>query len=191
MNHQDLFDGEIEDTRTMLDVLAGQTDAVATAIDACVSTLASGGKILLCGNGGSASDAQHIAAEFVGRLQDDRDPLPAIALTVNSSALTAIANDYGFEAVFARQVHALAQPGDVLIGISTSGSSANVLRAIEAARRIGCVTVGLTGISPSALEAAADLAIAVSGPNTRIIQHGHILVGHTLCLGVEQALAEG
>lgn len=149
-----------------------------------------GHKVLLFGNGGSAADAQHIAAEFVGRYRRERPAWPALALTVNTSSLTAIGNDYSFEAVFARQVEALGSLGDVAIGVSTSGNSANVLRALDAARARGILTVGLTGRGGGKMKEAADYCICVSSEETARIQEGHILVGHIVCEIVEQALCD-
>ncbi len=148
------------------------------------------GKILLAGNGGSAADAQHIAAELVGRFAFDRPALDAIALTTNTSALTAIGNDYGYEALFARQVQAHGRPGDLFIGISTSGGSPNILAALTAARSLGLVTVGLTGSNGQAMAPLCDAVLAIPSPNTPRIQEGHILIGHILCALVEKALFE-
>ncbi len=143
-------------------------------------TLARGGKILFCGNGGSAADSQHLAAEFVNRFQIERPPLPAIALTTDSSILTAIGNDYGFEKVFVKQVQALGAPGDALVGISTSGNSKNVLEAMRAAREKGLVTVGLAGQNGDIVP-LCDHAILVPHKITALIQEIHIAVGHLLC----------
>ncbi|MBV9958357.1 MAG: D-sedoheptulose 7-phosphate isomerase [Acidobacteria bacterium] len=140
-----------------------------------------GQKVLIFGNGGSASDAQHIAAEFVGRYERERRAWPAIALTTDTSALTAISNDYGFEGVFARQVEALAQPGDVVIGISTSGNSPNVIAAIMAARKIGCRTIGLTGAKGKKLASLCDAAVLAPSARTARIQEAHIAIGHIWC----------
>jgi len=143
--------------------------------------LESGGKILFCGNGGSAADAQHLAAELVGRLIRDRVPLAGIALTTDSSALTSIANDYGYSEVFARQVHALGHPGDALVAISTSGRSVNIVRAAEAASHTGIHVVGLVGPGPSPLDELADVCLHVPGHTSGYVQQGHIAVGHLLC----------
>ena len=151
--------------------------------------LARGGKILLCGNGGSAADAQHLAAEFVNRFQIERPPLPALALTTDTSALTAIGNDYGFEKVFAKQVQALAGPGDVVVGISTSGNSPNVLAALRAARDKGCVTVGLAGRN-GAIVPLCDYALLVPSDRTAHIQEVHATIGHLLCKLVDHYLFE-
>jgi D-sedoheptulose 7-phosphate isomerase len=150
--------------------------------------LKANGKILLFGNGGSAADAQHIAAEFVCRFSRDRDPLPAIALTTDTSALTAIANDYGFERVFARQVEALTQPGDAVIAISTSGRSPNVIAGIEAARVRGARTIGLTGGDGGSMVAAVDIPIIIPTDVTARIQECHITIGHLICEVVEALL---
>lgn len=143
--------------------------------------LLAGGKILLLGNGGSAADCQHIAAEIVGRYQRERRGLPAIALTTDTSILTAVGNDYGFERIFSRQVEALCTPADVVIGLSTSGNSPNVLAAIHTARQIGAFTMGLTGGSGGKLAQCCDLSLVVASNDTPRIQEAHILVGHLLC----------
>ncbi|HEY6247743.1 MAG TPA: D-sedoheptulose 7-phosphate isomerase [Pyrinomonadaceae bacterium] len=150
--------------------------------------LRSGKKILLCGNGGSAADAQHIAAELVGRYEKARRSFPAIALTTDTSALTALSNDFGFEDVFARQVIGLAQPGDILIAISTSGRSPNVLRAVERAREIGCRTIALTGAGAEPLASACDLAVVVPAPRTSRVQEAHITIGHLWCEMVDELI---
>jgi D-sedoheptulose 7-phosphate isomerase len=151
-------------------------------------TLQTGGKILFCGNGGSASDSQHLAAELTGRFIKDRKPLGAIALTTDTSALTSIANDYAFEEVFARQVMALGRSGDLLVGISTSGNSKNIIRAVEEAGALGIRTVGLLGRDGGQLLALCDHAIVVPSDVTARIQEAHILIGHTLCGLIEQHL---
>lgn len=145
------------------------------------SCLLAGGKILLLGNGGSAADCQHIAAEIVGRYKRERRGLPAIALTTDTSILTAVGNDYGFEHVFSRQVEALCTPKDVVIGLSTSGNSPNVLAAIHTARQIGAFTIGLTGGGGGKLAQCYDLSLVVASNDTPRIQEAHILVGHMLC----------
>jgi len=144
-------------------------------------TFASGGKILICGNGGSAADAQHIAAEFVGRYETERIALPAIALTTDTSALTALANDYDFERIFSRQVEALGRDGDCLIAISTSGNSPNVLAAVMSARSRGMKVIGLTGANGKRLAGLSDIAIMVPSTRTARIQEGHITAGHIIC----------
>src|SRR6202171_279281 len=146
----------------------------------------SGHCVFFCGNGGSAADAQHLAAEFVGRFRLERQPLPSIALTTNSSLLTAIANDYGYEQVFSRQIRAFAKPDDILFGISTSGSSPNVVRAMQEARTLGVYTVGLTGRSGGGLKECADVLLNVPSDQTPRIQESHILLGHIYCDLVER-----
>jgi D-sedoheptulose 7-phosphate isomerase len=145
-----------------------------------------GYKIMICGNGGSAADAQHIAAELTGRYIAERKGLNAIALTTDTSALTAIGNDYGFDMIFSRQVEALAYPGDVLIAISTSGSSSNIMYALIEARKQGCYCVGLTGKNGGKMNDLCDINIVIPSDNTARIQEMHILVGHMLCGVIEQ-----
>ena len=148
--------------------------------------LSSGRKVLLCGNGGSAADAQHIAAELVGCYEKQRRSWPAIALTTDTSALTAVSNDLGYEQVFARQVAGLAQTDDVLIAISTSGKSKNVLRAAEKARELGCKTIALTGATTEPLGALCDVVVAVPSSRTSRVQEAHITIGHLWCEMVDQ-----
>jgi D-sedoheptulose 7-phosphate isomerase len=150
-----------------------------------------GQKLLFAGNGGSAADAQHLAAEFVNRFIKERPGLPAIALTTDSSALTAIGNDLGFDEVFARQVEALGRPGDVLVAISTSGNSPNVLRAVEAAGRLGLLTIGFTGGSGGRLAGLAEIVFVVPSGETPRIQETHITLGHALCGLVDDILFPG
>jgi D-sedoheptulose 7-phosphate isomerase len=163
--------------------------AMTAAADALLSAFHTGHKALFFGNGGSAADAQHLAAEFLGRYLLERSPLPAVALHSNSSAMTAIANDYGYEHVFSRQLQALAVPGDVAIAISTSGNSQSVVEAVTCARKMGLYTIGLTGASGGRLHDLVDTLIAVPSEETPRIQECHILVGHALCDAVEQAIA--
>jgi D-sedoheptulose 7-phosphate isomerase len=153
-----------------------------------ITALKSGGKIILAGNGGSAGDAQHIAGEFLSRLNFDRSPLPAIALTTDTSVMTAIGNDYGYEKIFERQVNGLGNPGDVFIGISTSGRSPNILSALRAARSKGLVTVGLCGEDPRDMGPLCDLTVRAPSGNTPMIQQIHIVAAHIICGGVELAL---
>ena len=164
-------------------------DAILAAADLMADTFRSGGKVLLCGNGGSAADCQHMATEFVSRLSKEfeRPGLPAIALTTDTSFLTAFTNDCGFEGVFARQVQALGRPGDVLIGISTSGNSPNVIRAVEAARAAKMHIIALTGNS-GRLTGIVDIAIAVPSDNTQHIQEAHLGIEHLLCYLIERHL---
>lgn len=161
---------------------------VAKVSELLVHTFQKGNKALLFGNGGSAADAQHIAAEFVGRFAFNRPALPALALNVNTSCVTAIGNDYGFDLVFSRQIEALARPGDVAIGFSTSGQSANVIRAMATAKKMELHTVGLTGSSPKGLKDAVEYCISVPSSETPRIQECHILVGHIISELVEQTI---
>jgi D-sedoheptulose 7-phosphate isomerase len=172
--------------RTLADEkFVAATVAIAERIAA---TLKSGGKVLLAGNGGSAADAQHIAAEFVGRFVDDRAPLAAIALTTDTSALTSIGNDYGFDKVFDRQVRALGRKGDVFIGISTSGRSPNVVAALQAARELGLTTIGFTRDAQTPMRTLCDLTLAVPTEETALIQQLHIAAAHAICHLVEREL---
>ncbi|SFV57855.1 Phosphoheptose isomerase 1 [hydrothermal vent metagenome] len=152
-----------------------------------IETLKNGNKILLCGNGGSASDAQHIAAELTGRYKTERKGLAGIAITTDTSALTAISNDYGYDRVFDRQVEALAREGDLLIGISTSGNSANILSAFDVAKELGCKTIGFSGRGGGAINGACDLNLVVPSDDTPRIQEMHILIGHIICQAIDDA----
>jgi D-sedoheptulose 7-phosphate isomerase len=163
--------------------------AVSSAVDLMYSSMAAGGQLLVAGNGGSAADAQHIAAELTGRFLLERRPFRALALHVNTSSLTAIGNDYGYEHVFAREVAAHARPGDVLLAISTSGNSANILRAIEAARECKASVVGLTGETGGKMRAVCDICLCVPTKSTPRMQEMHITIGHTICELLEERLA--
>ena len=183
---RELFEASIHAKRVFL---AEQAGALARAVDLVAGALAGGRKLLLFGNGGSAADAQHLAAEFVGRFHAERRPLAAMALSTDTSALTAIANDYGYDEVFARQVRALGTPGDVALAISTSGRSPNVLRAVEACRERGVHTIGLTGGEGGALAGMVDVSLRVSASTLSArIQETHILIGHVLCELVDRRL---
>jgi D-sedoheptulose 7-phosphate isomerase len=162
---------------------------IAQAAEWIAQSYRNGGKLILFGNGGSAGDAQHIAAELVGRFERERRALPAIALTTNTSTLTAIGNDYSYDKIFSRQVEAWAQPADVVIGISTSGNSPNVLEGIAAAKSKGAKTIGLTGEKGGKLAFQTDLYLKVPSSNTARIQESHIMIGHLLCLLVEQQIS--
>jgi len=164
-------------------------ESIVDAAALIAQCLRSGGKLLLFGNGGSAADAQHLAAEFVGRFQMERHPLPAIALTTDSSILTAVGNDYGFEQIFARQVQALGRSGDVAIGISTSGNSSNVTGAIKQAAKQDLKTIGLAGRDGGSLAKCVDISITVRSSNTARVQECHITIGHILCELVENDLS--
>ncbi|OAN55049.1 D-sedoheptulose 7-phosphate isomerase [Magnetospirillum moscoviense] len=171
------------------EVLAATRDAVAQPferlVEACVKSLGAGGKILFFGNGGSAADAQHLAAEMVVRYRINRKALAAIALTTDTSTLTACANDYSFEGIFSRQVEALARPGDVLIGISTSGKSPNVVKALEVGKEMGCVAAGFAGGDGGVMKDLCDPLLVVPSKIVGRIQEMHILIGHALCDRVE------
>lgn len=162
--------------------------AVARAAETCIVTLRAGYKVMLCGNGGSAADAQHWAGELVSRFHYDRPGLPAVALTTDTSILTAIGNDYGYDRLFARQVEALGTPGDVLIAISTSGNSPNVVAALEAARAKGIATLGFTGRGGGRMVALSDVCIRIPSDSTPHIQEGHEVLGHAICAMIEAAL---
>ena len=180
----------LETSRTAARTADACAEEILGATAAIVESLRTGGKILLCGNGGSAGDAQHLATEFVSTLTVDRrrDAIPAIALTTDSSLITAVANDFGFEGVFARQVEALGREGDVLVGISTSGNSENVVRAFERARATGIRTIALTGESGGKLGALADIEINVPSSETSHVQEAHIAVGQLIAFLVEDEL---
>jgi D-sedoheptulose 7-phosphate isomerase len=164
-------------------------DAATQAAGAVIESLRAGGKVILFGNGGSAADAMHLAAEFLGRFLIDRRPLPALALADNHSAVTAIGNDYGYLDIFSRQVQALGRPGDVAFGLSTSGRSPNVAAGLGAARAGGLVTVAMTGADSGIVGAAADILIAIPTRSTPRVQEAHLLLGHSICEVVEQAMA--
>ncbi len=180
-----VFGKAIQDHLDVVSQLESQQALLETIARAMVTALRSGGKILWCGNGGSAGDSQHLAAEIVGRFRRERRGMASIALTTDSSVLTSVANDYGYEAVFARQVEALGNPGDVLVGISTSGNSHNVIAALEAARAQGLVTVAFTGQGGGRMAGLADHLFAVPSTDTARIQEAHILAGHMLCDWIE------
>lgn len=179
-----IFDEHINVTRKTLKLLGGAINQASQLVVDCVK---GGNKVILFGNGGSAADAQHIAAEFTGRFVKERISLPGIALTVDTSALTAIGNDYGYERVFERQVQGLAVSGDVLIGISTSGNSANVLRALEAGKAKGCRTIGFSGRDGGTMNNICDINLVVPSEITAHVQEMHILIGHIICGAVDDA----
>lgn len=180
-----------ESIQTKERVLATLVPAIEEVARLLIEALSAGHKVLLFGNGGSAADSQHIASELVGKLLVKRPALPAIALTTDTSGLTAMANDFGYEQVFVRQIEALGQPGDVAIGISTSGNSPNVLAAIETARRKGLKTVALAGRDGGKLARLADHAIVIPSQSTQRIQEAHITIGHIWCELVEEVFAKG
>jgi D-sedoheptulose 7-phosphate isomerase len=177
------FSEHMKACQNTLDSIADQIEA---ASKICVNSLKNGGKILIMGNGGSAADAQHIAAELVGRYKTERKGLPAIALTTDSSAITSIANDYGFLHVFDRQVEALAHKDDVVIGISTGGTSPNVVNALTTANKLDCKTIGLSGKDGGEFNSLCDVNLLVNSNDTPRIQEMHILIGHIICHLIEQ-----
>lgn len=182
--------GHLRVSSALTQVVAEQCqDAIVAAARMIAGVLRAGGKLLLCGNGGSAADCQHMAGELVNRLSADfpRPALPAVALTTDTSILTALSNDVGFDAVFARQVQALGRPGDVLLSISTSGTSPNVLRAVETARRIPLATIALTGMG-GRLKDMVDVVVAVPSENVQHVQEAHLAIEHILCYLVEREL---
>ncbi|HEY6411854.1 MAG TPA: D-sedoheptulose 7-phosphate isomerase [Ktedonobacteraceae bacterium] len=162
--------------------------AIVTVVEHMIDVLRTGGKILICGNGGSAADAQHFAAELVGRFRRKRPSWSAIALTVDASILTSLGNDFGFEQIFARQVQALGRPGDILVAISTSGHSKNVLAAVEVATSLGIKTVGMTGEGTSLLSELVDHHLPIPSANTAFIQQAHMAVIHVFCELIEESL---
>ena len=176
--------------QVMQAILADQSllDTVEGVATACAKSLAGDGKIMFCGNGGSAGDSQHLAAELVGKLVFNRPGMAGLALTVDTSALTAVGNDFGYEFVFSRQVESLGRAGDVLVGISTSGRSKNVVKAMEVARARGIVTVAMTGANHGPMADLADHWIAIPHTETQKIQEGHIVLGHIFCALVEEQI---
>lgn len=183
-----LFLHNVQQQQALLATLHTLDEAVLQAGQLAAQVLRQGGKLLWCGNGGSAADSQHLAAELTGRFVQDRRPLAALALSTDTSALTCISNDYSFDEVFARQVQALGRSGDLLIGISTSGNSRNVIRAMQEAQQLGLHTLGLLGRDGGALRPLCSHSIVVPSQTTARIQEAHILIGHTLCGLIEQEL---
>jgi D-sedoheptulose 7-phosphate isomerase len=191
VDFEDRFRAIVEENVRTVSALQTQSGSDLVRIaDALSHALLSGHKVLLCGSGGSAADAQHVAAELVGRFAQERQALPAIALTTDTSILTALSNDYAFDRVFSRQVEALAQPGDVVVGISTSGNSEAVIGAMQMARTKGALTIGFTGQTGGRLKDGVDLVFQAPSDNTARIQEAHILVWHALCEYVEAKLVE-
>ena len=174
--------------RTVGRLAAHNARAVAAAAENAIASLEEGGTIYFCGNGGSAADAQHLACELAGRYLLDRPALPAVALTTNSSSLTAIGNDFGYDDVFSRQLEGLGSPGDVLVAITTSGRSKSVVRAVEVARTLGMVVIGMTGLRGKGFARRCDHALVTPHHSTPRIQEGHIAMGHALCELIERAL---
>ena len=178
----------LAETITLLQSTAQLEADILRAVEAWKAALTLGRKVIFCGNGGSAADAQHLAAELMGRFLFDRDPMAAVSLTVDTSALTAIGNDYGFADVFSRQLRGIGVAGDVILGMSTSGNSENVVRAFEAAHSMGITTIGLTGAGGGKMAALSDILIAVPHQQTNHIQEAHIAIGHMICAMVEDNL---
>lgn len=192
MNPEERVRGYLGESAEVVAGLVGSAaQGVVRAAGLVAEALAGGHRVYLMGNGGSAADAQHVACELVGRFRVEREAWPVVALTTDTSVLTAIANDYGYQEVFARQLAGLAGPGDVVIGFSTSGRSANVLRGLEAARERGATTVGFCGPGTAEFERRCDLVISVAGSASPHIQDGHGVLGHALCDLVEAMLTEG
>jgi D-sedoheptulose 7-phosphate isomerase len=187
MDYETVVVKQIEESVKVKEQLKGETKTLIAIAEIIVRAFREGKKVILFGNGGSAADAQHIAAELSGKFIRDRSPLPAIALTTNSSSLTAIANDYGYDSVFARQLQPLADKGDVVIGISTSGNSPNVLLAMEQAKRCGAITIAFTG-RRGKLKGLADYVLSVPSVKTPRIQEAHITLGHIICYLVEEEM---
>jgi len=185
---KDVIEQEINEHINVAEQMHSLTDDIAKIASLCIDSIRSGGKILIFGNGGSAADAQHIAAELVGRYKSERKGLPAVALTTDTSALTSIGNDFGYDQIFQRQIEALGRPEDVVIGISTSGNSSNVISALELSKKIGCKTIGLSGNDGGDMNKICDVNIVVPASDTPRIQEMHILIGHTLCQLIEQSL---
>ena len=183
-----MIENAISEHIAVLGALRGLAEPIVAAGRLCSRTLQAGGKILLCGNGGSAADAQHIAAELVGRFKKERRAIPAIALTVDTSSLTALGNDYGFDTIFERQLEALARENDAVVGISTSGNSENVVRALKKANSIGAETIGLVGNNGGKIKEVANLSIVVPSNDTARIQEVHITIGHIICELIEEDL---
>src|ERR1700761_7940607 len=177
---------ELQDHQNIIQkVISSLTGDIEAACEMIITTLKSGHKVLVAGNGGSAADAQHIAAELSGRFVKERKALPGIALTTDTSAITSIANDYGYQYVFSRQLEALAQPGDLFIGISTSGNSEGILKAFESAKKFNCKTLGFSGRDGGKMNDLCDLNIVVPSDVTARIQEMHILIGHIMCKAVD------
>jgi len=183
---KDIINKEFNEHIKAVSSLDTITDDVATSAQICIDCLKSGGKILMFGNGGSAADAQHIAAELVGRYKTNRKGVFAIALTTDTSTLTAIGNDFGYEHIFDRQVEAMANKGDVVIGISTSGKSVNVIRALKLASQLNCITIGFSGQTGGEMNKICNVNIVAPSEDTPRIQEIHIIIGHTICHLIDQ-----
>lgn len=189
--HQDTIVDILKNSINVKQQIIDDKTLVATieqVVNLVVKAFQNGNKVLFCGNGGSAADAQHLAAEFSGRFYTDRSPLPSEALHCNTSFLTAVANDYGYEFVYSRMMHAIGKKGDLLFGLSTSGNSANIINAFEACRELGVTTIAMTGASGGNMLALADICLNVPSTDTPRIQESHITIGHIICQLVEASL---
>ncbi|MFM1859831.1 MAG: phosphoheptose isomerase 2 [Pseudomonadota bacterium] len=192
LQHLDHLKRSLQATRQVAEAMLEEAplhEALLRAVDICATALAQRRRVFFAGNGGSAAEAQHFAAELLGRFLIDRAPLPAMALHVDTSAMTAIGNDFGFDQVFSRQLQGLGQAGDVLVALSTSGRSKNILAAMDAARQMGVSTIAMTGSDPRDMGRLADVVLAVPSTHTPQIQEGHLVLGHLLCDLVERQLA--
>jgi D-sedoheptulose 7-phosphate isomerase len=185
-----VFSQAIAEHLSVIESLPSQEPVLQRIANVMTRAILSGRKVLWCGNGGSAADSQHLAAEFVGRFRRERRGLPSIALTTDTSILTAVANDYGYEDIFRRQVEALCVEGDVVVGISTSGNSRNICTALQTACELGAVTVAFTGAGGGAVATIADIALCIASKDTARIQEAHILCGHMLCDWIELSVCE-
>lgn len=182
------FNEYINKSKKNLELLGSLEDDIEQCVSTLINCTKNGGTVFFCGNGGSAADAQHLSAEFMGRFLKERKPLSAVALTVDTSALTAIGNDYGYDNIFSRQLEGLGKDGDVLYAISTSGNSKNVLSAIELARKKNITSIGLTGIKESSMSNMCDFVIRAPSDETNYIQEMHIIIGHYICGRVENSI---
>jgi D-sedoheptulose 7-phosphate isomerase len=183
-----LFQDRLAEHAETMRSLAAQAATFQAIAETLTQAIQAGGKVCFMGNGGSAADSQHLAAELVGRFQKERAAIPSIALTTDTSILTAVANDYGYDHIFSRQIEGLCRPGDVVIGLSTSGNSANVIRGIETANRMGLITIGLSGGTGGKLAQMAQQSLIVPSPKAARVQEAHIFIGHTLCEAIEDAI---
>ena len=188
MNKTDQIKQYIETSASVIGAVSALSEEIVQAVDMWAKAISSDRKVIFCGNGGSAADSQHLAAELMGRFLFDRDPMAAISLTVDTSALTAIGNDYGFDKVFERQLRGIGKAGDVLVGMSTSGNSANVVAAFEVARTMGIATISMTGANSGRIGTCSDLVLAIHSTKTSHIQEGHIVIGHLICGLTEERL---
>ena len=188
LNPSSMFEHTLDEHIALVRLLSSQSSTFERIAETMAGSIIQGKKVLWCGNGGSAADSQHFAAELLGRFRRERRGLPSIALTTDTSAMTAIANDYGYERVFERQVEALCNAGDVVVGISTSGNSKNVCLALEKARQIGAATIALTGAGGGGMAKIADFSLQVPSQETARIQECHLLCGHMLCEWIEHCV---